>query len=548
MLKRATNEIPVYADRQGQIAPESSLDVLGLSVRVYYALRRSSIKYVGELLQLRDSGGEGLYLVRNMGQKGVAEVNAALERFEIVDTLSLPDKPDVQIVYVISPEVISWQASLIERQILVGTLHREAVFQGQTIGQWLAVAHEEAPDRMFLVFADVLGSTLTLCDELEKLLQSRSKHRRDPARELFILLKRFHPADKLTLQQIADQLGVSRERVRQLQKQCKQALQRRVPVESATIRIQSALLRARDKGEDLTWSQWREDVITSGLCGRWQDDGSEKVDPLDLMLAICKALGEDHPLLALPEHLHLALQLRAEGRPDTPVRELLFERSIPQETRRLIQRHYQHSGAVSTIWLCTKLGISREEVEEILRAVGFKPLARSWYQHIDAPDEKLRLSKSDVFHKNLHKMFKCCGPLDEEDLHYGLRNALSRPDFPAPPPPVLRALLNSCGYAEQDGQFFVEGSVSAQLSDSEQLIVECIRDKGTVVSYAELVEMFDKSKLSRAALIARLQNSPLFDKADKALYHLRGARYTREDLQRARATSKRSSSVNDEWW
>ena len=87
-------------------------------------------------------------------------------------------------------------------------------------------------------------------------------------------------------------------------------------------------------GDELTWSLWHEDVITSGLYGRWQDDGPEKVDPLDLMLAICKALGEEHPLLALPEPLRLALQLRAEGRPDTPVRELSRSNSVPKSTRK----------------------------------------------------------------------------------------------------------------------------------------------------------------------------------------------------------------------
>ena len=74
------------------------------------------------------------------------------------------------------------------------------------------------------------------------------------------------------------------------------------------------------------------------------------------------------------------------------------------------------------------------------------------------------------------------------------------------------------------------------------------KDKGTVVSFAKLVKVFDQSELSRAALIARLQNSPLFDKADTALYHLRGARYTREDLRRARVSGRRSSSADAEWW
>ena len=234
-------EILVYADCHGQIAVESPIDVLGLSIRVYNSLRRSRLNTIEELLNFKDTGEDALFRIRNMGEKGVAEVNTALERFESVDSVSIlnestPDKPEVQLVYFISPEVIAWQADLIERQIQAGTLHFDAVFQRHTVGYWLSVAKTEPPYRMFLVYSTILGETLTIRDELERLLQGRSWPDRNSERELYILLKRFHPADKLTLQQIADQLGVSRERVRQLQKQCKQALQRRVSVESATLK------------------------------------------------------------------------------------------------------------------------------------------------------------------------------------------------------------------------------------------------------------------------------------------------------------------------
>lgn len=533
-------EIPVYADRHGLVTPESSIAELGLGVRVHNALHRAGTRTVGALLQRRDEGEEALFAVRNMGEKGVAEVKAALDRFEVIATQSLPAEPTpveprVQTVYLISPEVIAWQAYLVLRQIEAGTLHHEALYQGYTLAHWLSRSRQEKPDRMFLVFANILGGALTCCDELEQLFQAPTRRGRDSARDLLILTERFDPAGGQTLQQIAARLDISRERVRQLQNQIQQTMMLRTSADSATLRIQSALLRARDMGSTLTWARWREDILTSGLCGRWQTTTLSRYDPSALLLALCNMVGAARPWLALPETLCLALQLQAAGRPKTLVHELLFERSIPLETRRLIRRQRQHSGAADAAWLAGELAIPRDEVEAVLQALGYEPLADTWYYR---PAAEAAPSKSEVFHNNLRKMFKFCGPLDEADLYGGLRHALSRGEFPVPPPHILRKLLRLCGYAEQDGRFLFDGPNPAQLNESERIIYDCIRDRGPVVNYAELVAAFENSALSHASLPVRLQNSPLFDKVKTGRYHLRGSLRTLTDLQRAHTTDE----------
>jgi len=171
----------------------------------------------------------------------------------------------------------------------------------------------------------------------------------------------------------------------------------------------------------------------------------------------------------------------------------------------------------------------------VLRALGYEPLADAWYHR---PDAEPVSTRSEVFHNNLRKMFKFCGPLDEADLHGGLRHALSRREFPAPPAHILRKLLRLCGYPEQEGRFLFDGPNPAQLNESERIIYDCIRDRGPVVSFAELVAAFEDSALSYPALTARLQHSPLFDKVKTGRYHLRGALYTLADLQRAQATDQ----------
>ncbi len=59
---------------------DMSLDQLGLSTRVFNALRRSGIRNVGEVMEMMDEGGEdALLAVRNVGAKSLDEIRESLE-------------------------------------------------------------------------------------------------------------------------------------------------------------------------------------------------------------------------------------------------------------------------------------------------------------------------------------------------------------------------------------------------------------------------------------------------------------------------------------
>ena len=514
---------------------QDPIDVLGLSVRVHNCLRRNRIITIEDLLKFRDTGEDALFKIRNMGEKGVAEVNTALERFEFVGTqstsyITAPNDSEVQLIYVISHEVIAWQANLIERQVLAGTLHREAVFQGQPIGHWLAVAHEETPDRMFLVFSNVLGGALNICEELEVLLQGQIRMGRDFDRELFILTERNHVTDPKTLQQIADHMELSRERVRQLEKSARETLSRRLSSGSAFIRLQSALLIARGMGDDLTWNRWLEQTATSGLCGRWRSADLEGIDPYDLMLALCSALEGDCPYLAIPEELKLALQLRNDGQPDTLIRELRLRESVPKQLKKFVGRHLRFSGGVDASWLSRELNIEPNEMKELLVSLGYDCVQGDWYTK---RNQKNFPSRFKVFRNSLKKMFFFCGPLDVEEICAGLRHAISKTDFPVPPPEIMSKLILLHAYIQEEGLYYSEDELFAQMSKSEQVIFDCIRTHGRVVHHSELVKAFVTSELNIASLHGCLNYSPLFDKAANALYHLRGETFDKSDVERA---------------
>lgn len=64
------------------------LDQLGLSTRVFNALRRAGVKSVGEVMEMVEEGGEdALLAVRNVGSKSLDEIRESLEEADLLDEI-----------------------------------------------------------------------------------------------------------------------------------------------------------------------------------------------------------------------------------------------------------------------------------------------------------------------------------------------------------------------------------------------------------------------------------------------------------------------------
>jgi DNA-directed RNA polymerase subunit alpha len=67
---------------------EMPLDQLGLSTRVFNALRRAGVKNVGEVLEMLEEGGEdALLAVRNVGAKSLDEIRESLDEADLLDEI-----------------------------------------------------------------------------------------------------------------------------------------------------------------------------------------------------------------------------------------------------------------------------------------------------------------------------------------------------------------------------------------------------------------------------------------------------------------------------
>jgi DNA-directed RNA polymerase subunit alpha len=66
---------------------DAPIDELGLSVRVFNALKRAGISKVGEVLDMLQEGENAILRIRNFGDKSLTELQERLEELEYLEYL-----------------------------------------------------------------------------------------------------------------------------------------------------------------------------------------------------------------------------------------------------------------------------------------------------------------------------------------------------------------------------------------------------------------------------------------------------------------------------
>lgn len=522
------------------------IDVLGLTVRVYNALRRSRVDTIGELLEVHNA--DRLFEIRNMGEKGVAQIEEKLANITVISSSPLPPfipsheqtnfglASDLNVIIDMGPpripkyEAVKWQQALLAKQIRAGLLHPDLVIQNETLGELVQVSIFAADlyDRLL----KILASSISVSDELEFLLSLLQPRELD-------ILRRRHGFQKQTLETVGIALSITRERVRQLEKQGIsrfESTMASVPL----VRIRSAILFAGDSGLDISFEDWSRRLLKTGLLGDWTNEKFFGFDQIELMVAICKLTSDSDTAIKFPKSLDYILQLHGQGKSSTSAKVLYLMEKVSSAERRLVRRHLQHSGAVSLEWLVEREDIpyAQIEMQEILEAQNFFEVDNGWYMPYECmPDS---LGKSHVFHKSLFKMFQYCGPLEIRDIHFGIEHDLVKTEFPVPPPDALKTILGNYGYPSEDDLWYWDGEISEGLNTGEAIILEAIHKNNGAAHHSELAHAMINSSLSFSSLHATLRSSPLFDNFQKSLYKLRGSKPRYDAIERARLVKERT--------
>ena len=515
--------------------PLTVLRLTGATVRV---LERCGLHTVGSVLEVASQ--ERLSDLRNVGVAREAEIMSALAQVTLLADGGLPDSSVEEadesafsrhLVSDFLMEEIQHLCGLIRKQLVLGQLHTEVLVFNGSILDWLnATAYYDRQELLNTLWNIVSGPS-TVCEELENILGFLLSDSR--------LVKIFHDRycePVQTLEQIGEDLQLTRERVRQLAVKIEEHIQRNLR-HATTVRMQSALLLARELEDALTLDSWVETVERSGLLGKWNTEYTEhsKLMPIDTFVAVCRIASiSNNPELRVPKNLFAVLD-----RPGVNARIASLVLGLPKKTSKLIVRHSRLSGAVYVQWLARRISMQLDEAVGILEALGYVRISDDWFVEGEPPVDTDDIDRMYVFHNTMRKMIQYCGTLTAEELCTGLRNVLSRHGLPTPPPSVVSMVLVRYGFTSVDGKFDWPGEFDAILSKSEQTIISCLDEYGPVVHHQELHQAFRDNDLSLPGLHKVVTHSPLFTKVDTGLYKLIGVKVSTRDIARAKLASER---------
>ena len=549
------------------LSRQDPIEALNLTAHSYSGLARADIRTVEDLLQFVEYGN--LQTVRELGIQCIWEIANILPLMKLQDNPEVSWTPsdvwrwliakilrDSEVENIarrneIPERVVEWQSQLVSKLLSKGLLHEDAKIAGKSIREWGTATETTGSNQAYQVLSTILSGSINICEEIEFFLSYLPGQN-----SMTILLFRYGLEPK-TLEQTGVEIGITRERVRQLENEIKNKTISINNLKSRPIllRMQSALLIARDLGLDITYENWTQRIRSSGLVGDWTIQDYAGTDPVEAMIAVSNLLHDCKlSWLQTPENLQYAIELAASGTSNIPAKIPHARDTLPDKVRRLINRHAKFSGGVYDRWLSQEIGMDLEEVRDILHGLGYKVLFDGWF--IPNPSQ---VSYREVFHRCMRKMLQYCAQLNIDNICAGIRHRvsrsgfsepeylaskdidLSRSMFPVPPPDVMAEILGIYGYQCHDELYSWDGEIDAKLSAGETIIMNCLKEIGPVLHHSELALAFTESDLSFPTLHATLNSSPLFDKINSGLYKLRGREITLQDIERAKAAAEPQS-------
>ena len=445
------------------------IDTLNLSIRTYNALRRAEIITLGDLLDAKRRGV--IQEVRNIGEKSYNEILTKLKSFQIgesdydieIDDLIKQDIDDENIKYAsiikkyeayrdVFLGLVKWQIEQINKQISMGTLHKDAFFGRKKIVDILENTKE---DLVFSskVYSGILNSTC-VTEELAYLVDGIN------FRDLNIFVQ-YYGFTHHTLEEISVPLDITRERVRQILERAKKIISKKFKLNFirrsdfmspiSFVRMQTAIIMAKELGVEITFNQWVSLITESGLLGNWKIYPNFYTNTIEIFLAICKVLSKAKlNICNIPENLLYACELAESGKPDISAKILIIQNSLDKKIRREVKRHEYFSGGVNAKWLSHEIDLPIHEINDILHALSYVPIGEDWYI-LDTLKKKIKISKYPHFEHTSRKMFQYCGPLSTENICSGLQHAVCRTSYPIPPSDIMDKILGKRGYTNEEG-------------------------------------------------------------------------------------------------
>jgi len=342
-------------------------------------------------------------------------------------------------------------------------------------------------------------------------------------REVEILRTRFAVGKRPTLDDLGIRFGVSRERIRQIEKTIADQLRNIYYFELPLLKIRTAMLVVRIS----------DAVSPVGIFDVLHRRGIVDSEPsINDFLAVWRAIdfegGPNNDDLArwrvcAPRNYAFPEGIASFAKTGLAPKQQASSSTILTAAAPIVRQ----VGAVTPAYVVGVVGdprVSEEDVVTVFAANGMQEILHGyWARPVGKP----------VPRTVARKMIAVCGPLNLRQLRRGLLRHQRRQGFPTAPIAVLRAMF------KDDGEFVVdpddvvrlqEPNVRVKLGEWERIWVELVRGSRPVIHTDRVHKAFELNGLRPITAYVLLRKSSLVEPLGKQLFTLPGIRVADEDV------------------
>jgi hypothetical protein len=404
-------------------------------------------------------------------------------------------------------------AKRLSEEVAAGRLHGETSVRADVLGslitieetvQWLTNADELAPDDLeqFAILAWQLSRS-TDNETADEEIQALTKGLQD--RDMTILRLRYAPSTLMTLEEVGNRFGVTRERIRQIQKKAPVRLSKGFQ-QYPLLRLRSAIRFAQVKAETGSGiDEITEDLMQRGLI--------ISKDAADDLWVIWQSTNLETPFIT---------GLRKAAREGLSPRQIEVRPAINLEARKLCR----NCGAFNVKWLTVTADTT--DIRVVLLYLGYEEILPGWYW-------KNVVSK-DVVESVARKVFSVTDQVSPREFRRSFVKHLSRREYTAPPSDVLLEVAKRIEFIRFDGDNLMalrDFEPSIELNGSEFALYRFLSESGPVANFQELYVANRNAGYQTITLAVRLKQSPVIRRLGHGLYSLVGSSYTQTDIDNA---------------
>lgn len=416
--------------------------------------------------------------------------------------------------------LISYQKKVLQGKIDDGRLHRRVKYHGARITAWINRAPQETEQQLELL------SLLTRANEVNSLTGELSLlFAKLPERDIEIYVKYF--GSDASLQQIGKEIGITRERVRQITSAVATKLWNQIN-HRPSLYLQSALLLAKDMGNQLSRESWKRLLQDRELINSSEISGN--IDPFTALCALLHGGDKAKHPPSIEIDKSLVDVLNNPG--DLSLGSIKAIEDMPPKAKRRVRRIIKYVGGIHLTQATDILRVTPQQAEDILEHFGYREVIHGWYT-IAAADFSSQ-PRWPILKAGL-AMMEACGPIEFNRFCDGIRKYISRFYDVIAPPKVMKAHLEALGFELEEDFVCWPETPQGYLAESDKCFIRAIERFGRVVTFQEVVEFFQEEEFSIETATTRvLPQSPIVERVDSGLYKLRGQSHTWEDIVSAK--------------